>query len=124
MPQSEFNAALLEALDEKSWAATARPNQRPPDGDWTTWLLLAGRGFGKTRAGAEYIIDLVSTGQARRVALVAATAADVRDVMVEGSSGIYRLFTRLEPTGLRAKQTQTDMAQRRNRDDVQRRRKR
>ena len=67
----------------------ARDNQRPPsDTDWKTWLTLAGRAFGKTRVGAEYVNDLAATKQARRIALVAPTAADVRDVMVEGESGI------------------------------------
>jgi phage terminase large subunit-like protein len=66
----------------------ARPAQRPPAGDWRTWLVLAGRGFGKTRCAAEWIRHRVETGAARRIALVGATAADVRDVMVEGPSGI------------------------------------
>jgi hypothetical protein len=57
----------------------ARPAQRPPAGDWRTWLVLAGRGFGKTRVGAEWVRHLVETGQARRIALVAPTAADARD---------------------------------------------
>jgi phage terminase large subunit-like protein len=66
----------------------ARPNQRPPAGDWATWLFLAGRGSGKSRSGAEWVRHQVQTGQARRIALVAATAADVRDVIVEGPAGI------------------------------------
>ena len=66
----------------------ARPSQRPPAGDWRTWLVLAGRGFGKTRCAAEWIRHRVETGAARRIALVGATAADVRDVMVEGPSGL------------------------------------
>lgn len=66
----------------------ARPSQRPPTSDWRTWLALAGRGWGKTRTGAEWVRSLVATGQARRIALVAPTAADVRDVIVEGESGI------------------------------------
>ena len=66
----------------------ARPDQLAPEGDWRIWLLLAGRGFGKTRTGAEHIIDRVQTGAARRIALVAPTAGDGRDVMVEGDSGI------------------------------------
>ena len=66
----------------------ARPAQRPPESDWRTWLVLAGRGFGKTRTGVEWVRDLVAGGTARRVALVGATAADVRDVLVEGESGI------------------------------------
>jgi hypothetical protein len=66
----------------------ARQAQRPPPGDWRTWFVLAGRGFGKTRTGVEWVRSLVSSGSARRVALVAATAADARDVLVEGESGI------------------------------------
>ncbi len=60
----------------------------PPDGDWRVWLLLAGRGFGKTRSGAEFVRWQVLTGAARRIAVVAPTAVDVRAVMVEGESGI------------------------------------
>ena len=67
--------------------AHSRANQRPPtDDEWDWWLLLAGRGYGKTRTGAEYSIE-----QARhfpRGALIAPTAADARDIMVEGESGI------------------------------------
>ena len=66
----------------------ARPSQRPPAGDWRTWLVLAGRGFGKTRCAAEWVRHRVETGRSRRIALVGATAADVRDVMVEGPSGL------------------------------------
>ena len=66
----------------------ARASQRPPSGDWRCWLYLAGRGAGKTRAAAEWVRHRVESGQSRRVALVGATAADVRDVMVEGPSGL------------------------------------
>ena len=66
----------------------ARPNQRPPDGDWTTWLFLAGRGAGKSRSVTEWVRHQVETGKAGRVALVAPTAADARDVVVEGPAGI------------------------------------
>jgi phage terminase large subunit-like protein len=66
----------------------ARPEQLPPSGDWRTWLVLAGRGFGKTRSGAEWVREQIELFGARRVALVAPTAADARDVMVEGESGI------------------------------------
>ena len=82
-----FAAQLVEAL-EKSWPAVARPNQLPPPGDWSIWLLLAGRGFGKTRTLAEWIGGQVASGRAGRIAVVAATAADARDVLVEGESGI------------------------------------
>ena len=68
----------------------ARDEQIPPPGDWRTWLYLAGRGAGKTRSGAEWIHEQVGAGR-RRIALVAPTAADVRDVMVEGESGILAI---------------------------------
>ena len=88
--------AWLRSLDEDehevaqyAWRELwARKNQKSPPGDWRIWLLLAGRGFGKTRTGAEWIREQVESGRARRGALVAPTAADVRDVMVEGESGI------------------------------------
>ncbi len=73
------------------WTFWARPNQLPPPGDWTIWLLLAGRGFGKTRTGAEFVRAEVEAKRASRVALVGATAADVRDIMVEGESGILAI---------------------------------
>ena len=66
----------------------ARASQRPPEGDWSRWFLMAGRGFGKTKAGAEWVRNLAETNQAKRIALVAPTADDVRNVMVEGDSGI------------------------------------
>src|SRR5712692_708666 len=85
---SSFAAELADAL-ENSWPAVARPNQLPPPGDWwQIWLLLAGRGFGKTRTLAEWVCQQAAYGQASRIALVAATAADARDVLVEGESGI------------------------------------
>jgi len=82
-----FAAQLADAL-EASWPAIARPNQLPPPGGWQIWLLLAGRGFGKTRTLAEWVCQQAASGQAGRIALVAATAADARDVLVEGQSGI------------------------------------
>jgi phage terminase large subunit-like protein len=66
----------------------ARESQQPPPGDWRTWVVLAGRGFGKTRTGAEWIRWMVERGQARRIALVARTKADIHHVMVLGESGI------------------------------------
>ncbi|MDR9392599.1 MAG: terminase family protein, partial [Trueperaceae bacterium] len=69
----------------------ARPNQLPPEGSWTTWLLLAGRGFGKTRTGAEFVRSEIENNRAHRVALIAPTAADTRDVMIEGESGLLNV---------------------------------
>src|SRR5262249_30983525 len=82
-----FAAQLIGAL-ERSWPAVARPNQLPPPGYWQIWLLLAGRGVGKTRTLAGWACSQVASGGASRIALVAATAADARDVLVEGESGI------------------------------------
>ena len=85
LSQAEARALLYD------WPFWARPSQLPPEGDWRVWLLLAGRGFGKTRTGAELVRARVTAGTARRVALVAPTAADARDVMVEGESGILAI---------------------------------
>jgi phage terminase large subunit-like protein len=74
------------------WPAWARPAQLAPAGDWRVWLILAGRGFGKTRSGAEWVRGEVEAGRAGRIALVGATAADVRDTMIEGESGLLRVF--------------------------------
>jgi phage terminase large subunit-like protein len=76
------------ALLAYTWEAWARPSQLPPPGDWRIWLFLAGRGAGKTRAGAEWVRALVEEQGVKRIALVAPTAADARDVMVLGESGI------------------------------------
>jgi phage terminase large subunit-like protein len=72
----------------RSWKAYARPAQWPPAGEWRTWLIMAGRGFGKTRAGAEWINQIASREKGIRIALVGATVAEVRNVMIEGESGI------------------------------------
>lgn len=92
--QAEFLASLS---DEETmallyeWKFWGRPNQIEPPGDWLVWLLLAGRGFGKTRTGAETIRDWAESGRCKRIALVGPTAADVRDVMIEGESGLMAI---------------------------------
>lgn len=70
----------------------AREKQIPPDWDWNNWLISAGRGFGKTRTGAEKVRDWAESGDFEYIHLVGATAADVRDVMVEGPAGILSVF--------------------------------
>lgn len=65
------------------WEAWARPEQLAPPGDWNVWLLLAGRGFGKSRTGAEWVRQKVKTLPGSHGALVAPTSADARDVMVK-----------------------------------------
>src|SRR6266478_4320826 len=85
-----FSPAEARAL-LYDWSFWARPAQKPPTGSWRVWLLLAGRGFGKTRTGAELVRARVAAWTARRLALVAPTAADARNVMVEGESGILAI---------------------------------
>ena len=74
------------------WGVWCRPKQATPPGDWRVWLILAGRGFGKTRTGAEFVREQVNANNTGHMALVGATAADVRDTMIEGESGILRVF--------------------------------
>lgn len=66
----------------------ARLAQRPPEGPWRTWTILAGRGAGKTHAGASWIQDRVDRGVMRLGCLIGATAQDCRDVLVDGPSGV------------------------------------
>jgi len=89
--RSSLASILADTLADGGWRAKARPSQLPPDGDWNGWLVMAGRGFGKTRTGAEWVKEEVEAGRARRVAMVAPTAADARDTMVEGESGILSI---------------------------------
>ncbi|QPQ56087.1 DNA-packaging protein [Allosphingosinicella flava] len=70
------------------WPAWAHDGQIEPPGTWRTWLLMAGRGFGKTRAGAEWVCALARDHGDARIALVGGTAEDVRKVMIEGQSGV------------------------------------
>jgi phage terminase large subunit-like protein len=97
LPEEERALILSDIdLDELvwDWSAWARPEQLAPEGDdWNVWLVLAGRGFGKTRLAAEWVREQAkyTTEGQRRFALVARTAADVRDVIVEGESGIINI---------------------------------
>lgn len=89
--RADFLASL--STDEKAallykWEFWARQNQIAPEGNWFIWLILAGRGFGKSRSGAEWVRDKAKSNPGCRIALVARTAADYRDVMVEGESGL------------------------------------
>jgi phage terminase large subunit-like protein len=82
------DAARLLAYDWQLWA---RDKQLRPDGDWLVWLILAGRGWGKTRTGAETVRLWAEEQPGIRIALVARTPADVRDTMVEGESGLLNI---------------------------------
>lgn len=72
------------------WRFWARPDQIAPPGDWTYWLALAGRGWGKTRVGAEWVRDIAYEGKVGGgiIHLIAPTNSDIRKVMVEGESGL------------------------------------
>ncbi len=78
----------LAALGSYYWEGWARDEQLPPREAWRTWLICAGRGFGKTRAGAEWVRDVARNDGNARIALVGASLTEVRNVMVEGDSGV------------------------------------
>jgi len=88
-------AALLSAREwwddaEGSWGLL--PHQQPPDGEWDVWLLLGGRGSGKTMAGTQYVLaHLREQGRKARVGIGAPTIADARDVCAEGVTGLIAL---------------------------------
>lgn len=92
--RAEILRRLYPELAAKLWEINAHEHQKEPDGDWTTWLLLGGRGAGKTRAGAEWIRGVANDNRNAAaiappaIALVAETYADAREVMIDGPSGI------------------------------------
>ncbi|WP_420146084.1 DNA-packaging protein [Sphingobium sp.] len=73
------------------WRFIGRPAQKAPPGDWRIWLMMAGRGFGKTRAGAEWVRAIAERDPAARIAIVGATLGEARSVMVEGASGLLAI---------------------------------
>lgn len=72
------------------WVSYTFDGQGEPEGDWRVWLLMAGRGFGKTRAGAEWVLGRARLDGSLRIALVGASVDEVRDVMVLGDSGLLK----------------------------------
>ena len=96
LPEADRAAALAQLSDDEAEALLydwrgflARPEQLLPDGDWEIWCILAGRGFGKTRTGAEAVREEVEQNRSERIGLIAETAADARDVMV---AELLRIF--------------------------------
>jgi len=96
LPDDEV-ASILKQLGPKKaaelqhdWSFWARPEQLEPDGNWNTWVALAGRGWGKTRAGSEWVRHRIRSGD-KIVHCVAPTKGDVRRVMVEGDSGLLNV---------------------------------
>ena len=74
-----------------AWYLHARDSQLPPEEDWDTWLILAGRGFGKTRTGAEWVRAQVEDDHAHRIALVARSLPEAQSIMIEGESGLLNI---------------------------------
>jgi phage terminase large subunit-like protein len=105
LPENEKRAVInqlspveIEAL-VYDWRLWARDKQLVPDGDWwEVWAIIAGRGYGKTRTGAETTREMVNLGY-RYIALVGRTAADVRNVMIEGESGLLSVFPKSQRPG-------------------------
>ena len=98
LPEIEQEGWLASITDaeahalEYDWEYWGRPAQQMPPGAWAFWLILAGRGWGKTRTGAEAVLQKAEAlGAGGRIALVARTAGDVRDTMIEGESGIMNV---------------------------------
>ena len=73
---------------QENWSDIARNNQKIPAGDWSLWMILAGRGFGKTRTGAESVMQMVLSGEYKRIAIIGKNLKEARDIMIEGPSGI------------------------------------
>ena len=94
LPPAERRAFLAAlSADERDmlrwhWRIWARREQLPPPGDWRAWLICAGRGFGKTRAGAEWVREIARDDPEARIALIGASLAETRAIMVEGESGL------------------------------------
>lgn len=109
MPEGE-RRALMKRMSERQrqslrthWRLWAHAGQLAPEEEWLAWLILAGRGFGKTRAGAEWVRNVAECVPEARIALVAASLGEARSVMVEGESGLlaiasYRNRPRFEPS--------------------------
>ena len=94
LPPAQFRAMLARMSDHQRkalrthWRLWAHDAQLPPAGEWQSWLIMAGRGFGKTRAGAEWVRSVAESDPNARIALVAASLGEARSVMIEGESGL------------------------------------
>lgn len=91
-------AALMKRIPEQEieqwpydWKVWGRASQQAPAGDWRVWLVMAGRGFGKTRLGAEWVRQVAEANPDARIALVGASLHEARSVMVEGESGLLSI---------------------------------
>lgn len=96
--KQEERAKLVGKLSQKErndfgyqWDYAARREQLPPPGDWRVWMIMAGRGFGKTRSGAEWVRMIADSHPEARIALVSSSLSEARAVMVEGESGLLAI---------------------------------
>ena len=86
-PEAKWNKWIQNLSPEEAneliyhWPFWARPNQTPPEKDWSVWFIMAGRGWGKTRTGAETVKTAITEWGCQRIALVGRTAADVLRVV-------------------------------------------
>lgn len=88
---SDEERGALAALINFDWSLWARPKQLAPEGDWRFWVVLAGRGFGKTRTGAEWIRSLAEAGETRWATIVGPTREAVRKIMLRGPAGLLTI---------------------------------
>lgn len=82
----------VQNVERSAWLETARADQLTPEGDWSVWLVMAGRGWGKTRTGAEDIAHYARNNPGHRIAIVAPTFGDARDTCIEGESGLLAVL--------------------------------
>ena len=93
---SQLPTGFANILDKKPWWYVGRPEQQEPDGDWNIWLILSGRGWGKTRTGSEWLVNQVMKfpktreGTSTQWAIVAPTFGDAKNICVEGPSGFLK----------------------------------
>jgi phage terminase large subunit-like protein len=98
LKEPKAQAELVRKMDQTEkndfqflWDFTARAEQLPPPGNWRIWMIMAGRGFGKTRSGAEWVRMIADANPDARIALVSSSLAEARAVMVEGESGLMTI---------------------------------
>ena len=115
LPKAEVDA-LIRAMApgaatafQYDWRYRARPEQLPPVGSWRVWLLMAGRGFGKTRCGAEWVRAEVKAGR-RRIALVGRRPQPTRATLWSKVKQDLGYFARSRAAALRAQQAPADLA--------------
>ena len=113
--QERHSEMMKLSADERSalldhWENWAHAGQIAPVGDWRVWIMRAGRGFGKTRAGAEWVSEIARTTPKAKIALVGATVDEVRQVMIEGESGLFAVARSTEWIGWRKSAGEVDFA--------------